>query len=93
MAGEQRGSPGHKIKDYGKITKTKGGVGVAALGSPLRVTRGNMDEDLYHEELLFLIPRNYQRLSRKQPRPLPDPGPTYLVCGSIFSGDCSAIQA
>lgn len=32
MAGEQRGSPGHEIKDYGKITKTKGGVGGCCIG-------------------------------------------------------------
>lgn len=83
MANEQRGSSGHEIKDYGKITMTKGGR-VTVLGSPLRITKGKMDEDLYHEELFFSHTLELSKVVQEATKPLPDPGPTYLVCGSIF---------
>lgn len=52
------------------------GWGVTALGSPLRITHRNMEEDLYQKELFFSYPYMFKKFKRKQLRPLPDHGPT-----------------
>lgn len=85
-----------KLRIMEKSQRQRVGWEVAALGSPLRITQGNMDEDLYHEELFFshtlelskVVQEATKTPSRSWPYPL---GMWFHLQGP--RDDCSAIQA